>query len=74
MNIERDVSNTISIILKLLQKQQVFSNKDLLEINLSINILFKEYVEMHIIDMKNPDFDTNLMEYIFDILSEQFLH
>ena len=64
----------IKTIITILEKKQTFNNKEIEEISEYINILFKEYVELNLLNMSDPNFENNLTDYIFNLLCEQYLH
>ena len=73
MNNDSNISmiNNIEI---LIQKNNLFTSKEIKDINTIIDDLFKEYIEKNLLSMNNPEFDNNLTKYIYLNLSEQILH
>ena len=69
-DIEKDLSNLSQI----LQKMRIFSNKEIDEINESIDVLFSEYIENNVLCISCPKFDKNLTKYIYGNVSAQIAH
>ena len=67
-------NNMVDEILKVLKKYQIFTNKELAELNESITITLTEYINNNINDIIYPDFDKKLNNYVYKLHLLQLGH
>ena len=83
MNVDYDniLTNNINInfddilinLTSIINKYQIFTNNDIMELTESITIIFNNYIKNNILDIIYPDFDKKLIKYIYDIIIIQIL-
>jgi len=64
----------INNVSNILDKNNIFKHEEIIDINLMIDDLFKEYIEKNILSIMNPNFDEKLTNHIYDNIIEQLIH
>ena len=68
------LNDIIDEILLVLKKYQIFTDKEITELNKSITVTLIDYVYNNITDIIYPDFDKKLTNYVYQLYLIQLIH